>query len=97
MNEREQHTAEQRSETGCSHPARALLRSRLRGEALATFTTPAGVTAELGGTLGIALTPPAVNLALSMRGVVIAGCVAIAVAVGGSLYAQAPEACSRRS
>lgn len=58
---------------------------RYRGDRAATV---AGVAAGLGGTLGIALTLPAVNLTLPVWGVVLAGCVAIAVAVAGSLYAE---------
>lgn len=58
---------------------------RYRGDRAATV---AGVAAGLGGTLGIALTLPAVNLTLPIWGLVVAGGAAIVVAVAGSLYAE---------
>lgn len=46
-----------------------------------------GIAAGLGGTLGIALTLPVVNLTLPIWGLFVAAGVAIVVAVAGSLYA----------
>lgn len=48
----------------------------------------AGIGAALAGTLGVALSLPIVNLTLPLRDVVALGCVAVVVAVAGSVIAE---------
>lgn len=59
--------------------------SRYRGDRVGIA---AGIAVALAGTLGIALSLPIVNLTLSLRDVVALGCVAVVVAVAGTLVAE---------